>query len=212
MSDKPLSKKSLRKAVDVLCSEVPQFARIVNEHGYPPLWDREPGFQTLVHIILEQQVSLASAKACLDKLLAVLPSLTPRSFLELGDEDLRSCGFSRQKTRYCRVLAERSIEDTDQFESLGRVSDEDAYKFLVSLTGIGPWTAQVYQLMVLKRPDIWPSGDRALIVSARETFEMDRDPSDEELFHLAGEWKPWRSAGARILWQGYLGRRNRQES
>jgi len=205
-----LDLKGLKKATDLLCKQVPQFAQVVKQYGYPPLWEREEGFITLVHIILEQQVSLESAQACLDKLLkATKGKLTPKKFLNFDDDELRSFGFSRQKTRYSRLLADRFIAEKSSFDDLTKSSDQDVLDFLTSLVGIGPWSAQVYLLMVLRRPDVWPVGDRALVVAAQETFELEEEQTQDELLEFARVWAPHRSTAARILWLGYLGRRGK---
>jgi len=210
MELKALDLKGLEKATDKLCRKEPAFARVVKQYGYPPLWQREEGFVTLLHIILEQQVSLESAQACLDKLLkATKGNLTPKKFLNYRDEDLRSFGFSRQKSRYSKLLADRFLKDKKVFDELPNVSDKDAQEFLTSLVGIGPWSAQVYMLMVLRRPDIWPIGDRALVVAAKEIFELEAEQTQDELREFAQVWAPHRSTAARILWLGYLGKRGK---
>jgi len=195
---------NLSAAVAHLCAIEPKFASVVARHGEPPLWARKPGFPTLVHIILEQQVSLASAKACFDKLNARLPSLTPREFLKLGDEELLDLGYSRQKTRYTRILAQEVENGSLDLSGFSELPDEKVFKRLVSLKGIGPWTANIYLLMALGRPDIWPAGDLALVVALEKLFNLDYRPGEKLFNEYAKKWQPFRSVAARILWHHYL--------
>lgn len=199
-----LSEKELGKACKILAKNDKDLAKILKKYGTPPIWSRKPGFSTLIHIILEQQVSIASAKAAYLKLLARLSPLTPKAFLKLSDEELREDGFSRQKTRYCRILAESLLSGELDLESLEFMSDEDARNELIKLTGIGNWTADVYLLMVLLRPDIWPVGDIALQRAAGDIKGLESSPKAEELEKIGEAWRPWRSAAARLLWFNYL--------
>lgn len=170
------------------------------------MWTRPPGFDTLLHIILEQQVSLASAKAAHDRLLALASPLTPASFAALDDAALRGAGFSRQKAHYGRELAKSLLAGELDLEALGRLDDEQVRAGLLGLKGIGPWTAEIYLLMALRRPDTWPSGDRALAVAAQRVKRMPQAPSFAELEALAAGWRPWRAVAARVLWHDYLSR------
>jgi DNA-3-methyladenine glycosylase II len=179
-------------------------AAVLTRLGPPPIWDREPGFPTLVHIILEQQVSLASAKAAFDKLSDTIASLDPESFLTLDDVTLKSIGFSGRKGRYCRELAHALIKNTLNLEALPSLPDEGVRAELEQVTGIGPWTADIYMLMVLLRPDVWPPGDLALAVAVQDLKGLDHRPQPEELQEIAERWRPWRSVAARILWHHYL--------
>jgi len=199
-----LNEATLSDAVVSLCRIDPKLKFVVDQYGIPPLWAREPGFPTLLHIILEQQVSLASAKACFDKLNAVCPELNPETFLTLSDSALLKIGFSRQKTRYSRILATAISDASLNIEGLSYATDEVVFSQLTALTGIGPWTANIYLLMALGRPDIWPGGDLALEVAIQKLYSLDHRPSGEE-FQKAGEaWRPYRAVAARILWHYYL--------
>jgi len=184
----------------------PRLASVVHCFGPPPLWEREPGFSTLVHIILEQQVSLASAKACFMKLKDRLGEIEPAAFLKLTDDDLLAIGFSRQKSRYSRILASAIEDGSLDLMALNQMDDALVFARLTSLTGIGPWTANIYLLMALRRPDIWPGGDLALLVAMKELYGLDHKP-DQALFQKMGErYKPYRAVAARILWHYYLSR------
>lgn len=203
MTDR-LTEAALAQAVDELASRDPDLAHIREVHGTPPLWPREPGFPTLTLMILEQQVSLASARAAFEKLVVHLGALTPNRFLELDEATLRAIGFSRQKSRYVRLLSRSVLDGSFDPATLEHMSDEDARRSLTALTGIGTWTAEVYLLMALGRPDAWPTGDRALVVAAREVKRFDHDPTADELERLGEAWRPWRSVAARLLWHYYL--------
>ena len=200
----PLNEETLPHAVDALIAQDADLSAVVARFGCPPLWGRATGFPTVVYIILEQQVSLASAKAAFDKLLAATNPLTPQRFLELDDDQLRTIGFSRQKTCYCRILAQAVLEGRIDFAQLDSLPDEQVYAQLTALTGIGAWTANIYLLMALCRPDIWPAGDLALQIAAQQVKGLPARPTVAEMDALAESWRPWRSVAARILWHHYL--------
>ena len=209
MPQKRLDEASLARGVRALAKSDEDLARVVRECGMPLMWEREPGFPALVLTILEQQVSLASARVAFERLLALAPVLTPRAFLGLDNASLRAAGFSRQKALYCRLAAQSIIEghlDLDALESLG---DDAARAALVALKGVGPWTAEVYLLRCLLRPDTWPSGDLALQIAAHQVKRLDARPTPVELDALAEPWRPWRAVAARILWSHYLKRAGR---
>ena len=168
-----LDEATLAIAVDELAARDPDLAAIVARWGPPPLWDRAPGFPTLVHIILEQQVSLASAQAAFDRLRAATGPAHPGRFLELSDAELLSIGFSRQKTRYGRELATAVIDGSLELDRLPGLDDDAVHAALIAVPGIGPWTATVYLLMVLGRPDVWPIDDIALAQAVAEVKGLD---------------------------------------
>jgi DNA-3-methyladenine glycosylase II len=204
-----LTATGLLAAVDELAVRDPDLAAIVARHGPPPLWDREPGFATLIHTILEQQVSLASARSAFDRLRAAADPLSPSRFLELTDAELLAIGFSRQKARYCRALAaavESGELDLDGLDALG---DDEVHRALQAVPGIGPWTSTVYLMMVLLRPDLWPVGDIALAQAVGEVKGLGRRPDAVEMARLGEAWRPWRSVAARLFWHDYLSRRGR---
>ncbi len=205
-----LTAATLPSALADLTARDSRLARIVADYGAPPLWDREPGFPTLLRIILEQQVSLASAKAAFDRLLALasVPTpaspLTPERFLELDDVTLKAAGFSRQKTRYGRELAAAVRSGALDLDGLSALDDESVVAALTQVVGIGRWTADIYLLMALCRPDAWPAGDLALAVAARHALVLPTAPSPSELAALGELWRPWRAVAARVLWHFYL--------
>lgn len=205
-----LTERSLRDAVAVLAARDPALGEVVARFGPPPLWAREPGFPTLVHLILEQQVSLASAQAAFDRLRAATGEpLTPRALLALSDEELLGIGFSRQKARYARALAEAVEGGTLDLAGLAALDDHEVDSVLTALPGIGPWTATIYRLMVLLRPDAWPIHDIALAQAYAELHGRAARPRADEMDALAEGWRPWRAVAARILWHHYLRVRDR---
>ena len=209
MVDKKLRQKILtvsnfQRGLNVLIRKDPDLAKVVEDFGPPPLWKRKPGFATLVHIILEQQVSLASARAALNKLMNAVSPLTPEKFLQQDDKALKAYGFSRQKTAYCRDLAESVISGRLELKRLNTITDNQVRRKLMTVKGIGRWTADIYLLMVLRRPDIWPVGDLALVSAIQNLKQLPARPGPEEISTLAVAWKPWRAVAARILWHYYL--------
>lgn len=191
-------------ATDKLLSGDPELAEIVQACGMPEIWWREPGFATLVYIIFEQQVSLASARATFIKVRDEAGEITPQAFLMLNDEALRAAGVSRQKARYTRLLAEAIVAGNFSIDALGSMSDDDARRALLSLTGVGNWTADVYLMLALKRGDCWPIGDLALQKALAEIKGFDWPIAKEVLQALGERYKPNRSLATRIFWQHYL--------
>src|SRR4051794_10113492 len=182
-------------------------AAIHAKHGDPPLWRRDEGFTTLVHIILEQQVSLKSAKSMLVRLDGAIQPFTPERFLELGDVHLRGLGVTRQKSSYLLDLSTSIVSGELNFTKLARMSDDDVRVALTKIKGIGSWSADVYLLMAMRRADIWPAGDLALAVAAKELLGLPDRPTPKELELLAEKWRPMRAVAARMLWQYYLARK-----
>ena len=198
-----LSESTLKKACIELSNEHAELRRVYETYGAPPLWDRKPGFSTLLQIILEQQVSLASAKACFDKLTTMLGHVGPETVLSLNDVELKTVGFSRQKTTYVRNLAEALIESRIDLDSLHTLSDGDVKSELIRLKGIGEWTSDIYLLMALLRPDVMPRGDVALHTGWHKLSGEPR-PTSDEFVAMAVKWSPYRSVAARLLWHFYL--------
>ena len=204
---RPLTVRTLRRAARELGAADPQLGVSVERYGPPPLWSRDPSYATLVHLILEQQVSLASAQAAFDRLRAALGgSVEPEPLLHLTDEELRAIGFSRQKAGYARTLANAMLDGFD-LGALAAMPDDEVRHALIAMPGIGPWTADIYLTMCLLRPDVWPHGDLALATSARDLLELDERPTFADLGQIAGRWHPNRAVAARILWHDYLQRR-----
>ncbi|MFN0033973.1 MAG: DNA-3-methyladenine glycosylase family protein [Saprospiraceae bacterium] len=199
-----LNESILREAADWLAARDPALASVLRKYDYPPLWDREPGFATLTHIILEQQVSLASARAAFHRLQGHLGEITPANFLKVSDEDLFRIGFSRQKKAYARGLAEAVLNGDLDFETLAQKPGEALRPYMKRLKGIGDWTVDVYELMCLLRPDVLPKGDIALYESYRVLYALEARPKHDFFEQSTRHWQPWRSVGARMLWHFYL--------
>jgi DNA-3-methyladenine glycosylase II len=195
---------ALLAGVHRLTGADPALHGVVERLGPPPLWARDPGFPTLVHLILEQQVSLASARAAYDRLLIAVDPLTPTAFLALDDGQLLAIGFSRQKTRYARGLATAVCDGSLDLAVLPLLDDEAVDVALTAVPGIGPWTATIYRLMVLLRPDAWPVHDIALAQAIAELDGLPARPTADEMLVIAERWRPWRAVAARILWHHYL--------
>jgi DNA-3-methyladenine glycosylase II len=200
----PLTEASLRRAARSLAARHSHLGGIHGRHGCPPLWQRPAGFPTLLHIILEQQVSIASARAAFVRLEALATPLSPRSFLELDDGQLRAVGFSRQKMEYGRGLAEAILKRRLRLARLHELDDDAVREELTSIRGIGRWSADIYLLMALGRPNVWPQGDLALAQAMCEVLGLERRPTHDEQLELSAPWQPWRAVAARMLWHHYL--------
>ncbi len=174
------------------------------------MWGRPPGFSTLIKIILEQQVSLASAASMYRRLRNNVAPFRPYRFVELGELHFRSLGVTRQKTAYCLHLAECVLAGSLNLRALAKMTDEQAKAALMQVKGIGSWSADIYLLMALRRPDVWPSGDLALATTITQLKNLKKLPTPEQLEIMADAWRPFRSVAARMLWQYYLakGKRN----
>ncbi len=208
---KPLTYRSLKLQSRLLASSCGHLAVVYDKYGPPPLWDRPTGFETLLQIILEQQVSLASAKACFDKLCRRVGDVTPESLLKSSDAQLKKDGFSRQKTAYGRHLAEAVLEGRVNFDELRDLSDAEVKHELIKLKGVGEWTSDIYLLMAMLRPDVMPKGDVALHTAWHKLSGEPR-PSADEFLVIAERWKPYRSVAARMLWHFYLSEKGRVSS
>ncbi len=200
----PLDETALEAAVRELAAIDPDLAGIARRHGPPPLWAREPGFETLVRIILEQQVSLASAEAARQRLVAAAGAVEPGSIVAAGEEALRAAGLTRQKARYLVGLARDVLDGRLDLDAIAAADDDDARARLTSVLGIGRWTADIYLLMALGRPDVWPTGDLALAGALRRAKGLDSLPTNPDQEVIAEEWRPWRAVAARLLWHAYL--------
>ena len=203
----PLDEKTMLAATQELCAADPDLRAVVEEFGPPPLWARQPGFATLLRTILEQQVSLASAAATFSRLEAAINTVTADRVVGLSEEKLRALGFTRQKAGYCQALAALIENGHLNLRQLSRADDATVRDELLKVRGIGPWTADVYLLMALRRPDIWPDGDLALVAAIRRVKRLRSQPTANRIRTMASHWQPWRSVAARILWHFYLSQR-----
>jgi DNA-3-methyladenine glycosylase II len=195
---------NFQRICDELASADEDLAMIIRAHRYPPMWTRSNSFETLVHIILEQQVSLASALAALNKLREKIKDITPENFLVLTDEELKACYFSRQKLLYARGLAQVLHEGRLDLQALEQLSDDEVRARLIRLKGIGHWTVDVYLMFVLNRTDIFPIGDLAALNALKRVKQLPKGVSKEHLSQLATRWQPNRSIATMLLWHLYL--------
>ncbi|HVO04314.1 MAG TPA: hypothetical protein VMT54_19110 [Candidatus Cybelea sp.] len=193
----------LQQALDHLAGADRHMAQAIAAIGPPPPRHRPAGFATLMDVIIAQQVSTASARAISGRLAERLAEVTPEGFAGLTDDDLRAVGFSRQKTAYGRDLAAAFLEGRLSVPKLRRMSDEAAITALSSVKGIGRWSAEVFLLFALKRPDVMPAQDLALLVAAQRLKGLRARPDPKKLLKIAEPWRPFRSYGARMLWHYY---------
>jgi DNA-3-methyladenine glycosylase II len=200
----PLTTRTLVQAAQELAARDETLARILATHGAPPMWARPTGFPTLVHIILEQQVSLKSAKAMLLRLQSAIDPFTPEHFVHLGESHFRGLGVTRQKSAYLLHLSGSILSGELDLQKLSRMTDDEVRRRLTQIKGIGSWSADVYLLMAMRRGDVWPAGDLALAVAVKELWGLELKPTPDELERIAERWRPHRAVAARMLWQHYL--------
>ena len=202
---KTLDENNLITACKKLSKQDKDLAFIFQTYGLPPLWAREAGFATLIHIILEQQVSVASALSAFDKLRGKLNGeITPENLLSLSDAEMKAAYFSRQKTVYARDLAQNILNGSLDLNRFGNLSSEEIKHELKKIKGIGEWTSDIYLLMAMLRPDVMPKGDLALHVAWQRSKRLEHRPTSDEFLQIAERWKPLRSVAARLLWHFYL--------
>jgi DNA-3-methyladenine glycosylase II len=198
-----LSQENFYSTVDLLTQSDPHLQKIHRLYGYPPLWERENSYETLVLTILEQQVSLASAMAAYKKLKEVLPFISPEAMLTLSDDTLRSCYLSRQKIVYVKELAKAILQGKVNLDEYALMPDEEVRMDIKKIKGIGDWTADIYLLHALRRPDIFPIGDIALVNAVRMVKE-NMLLSREEIMLISRKWQPYRSVAVMMFWHYYI--------
>jgi DNA-3-methyladenine glycosylase II len=198
------NKENFHKICDQLAKQDKELNEILRAHGYPPMWTRENNFETIVHIILEQQVSLASALAALNKLKEKLKQITPGRILGLTDEEMRACYVSRQKSIYIRGLAEAIEKGEIDLKKISKLSNEEVREKLIVLKGIGNWTIDVYLMFALQRTDLFPIGDLAAVNALKRVKRLAKDISKEDLLKISDTWSPFRTVATMILWHYYL--------
>jgi DNA-3-methyladenine glycosylase II len=201
------TEQNFHQLCDELANRDASFAGIISDFGYPPFWSRPNTFESLVHIILEQQVSLASALSALQKLKEKIGIISPENLLVLSDEELKFCYFSRQKTVYARDLAENVLSGDLDLKRLETLPDEEVREKLTAIKGIGNWTTDIYLMMILHRTDIFPVGDLAAVNALKKVKNLPKEISKERLLQIAEAWKPFRTIATLLLWHEYLSRR-----
>lgn len=202
-----LDHASLAEGVTHILAQEPGLRVQVERFGLPALWERDPGFATLIRIVLEQQVATAAAEALQRRLQAAIGPISPEAILAVGEAALRTLGVTRQKAGYCIGIAEQVIDGRLDLEALHRADDDTARGMLIALRGIGPWTADVYLLMALGRPDVFPAGDLAVQIALGKLRGLSYRPDAGESRALTLGWAPYRAVGARLLWQAYVHRK-----
>ncbi|SEG82207.1 DNA-3-methyladenine glycosylase family protein [Bosea lathyri] len=188
----------------------PHWATIIERTGLPPLRRREGGFSGLAAIIVAQQLSVASARAVWARVESVLTPLTPERVLAASDEEMRLSGLSRPKQRTLRAVAAAIVGEELVLESLDTATPEQVHAHMTAISGIGPWTADVYLLFCLGHRDGFAAGDLAIQEAARVAFGLDARPKASELELLAEAWRPWRGVAARLLWAYYAALKKRE--
>ena len=207
--DKPrsLTRAHLSEGARHLSARDKDLARVHARLGDPPIWGRRPGFPALVKIILEQQVSLRSAAAMYRRIDEHAGGMSPSAIDRIGVAGLREIGVTRQKAAYCHGLARRILDGSLDLAAVARAPDDEGRRMLLAVPGLGPWSVDIYFLMALRRPDVWPRGDLALASALRDVKGLRALPSHDEQVKLSHAWAPWRSVAARILWAHYLSAR-----
>lgn len=195
--------RRIAEAVAALTARDADLARAREIGG--PFHDRsrKGGFETLVLLVVEQQLSLASAAAIMGRVREAVAPFTPETLLGLGEDRLRGLGLSRAKAGYCRALARAFVDGDLKPVRLARLDDEAAIAELTRVKGIGRWTAEIYLLSALGRLDVLPAGDLALQAAAQHLYGLDERPAAGALREMGENWRPYRSVAARILWQYY---------
>ena len=205
---KRFANDNFRSSCDQLVETDHDLKLIIEKYSYPPMWIRDNNFSTLVLTILEQQVSLASAFAAYQKLKEKITLITPQNILQLSDDELRQCYFSRQKIIYVRGLANALINAEISLQQFEFEKDNVIREALKKLKGIGDWTIDIYLIHALRRMDIFPVGDLALINAMKEIKSLPPSTTKEELIRIAAQWKPLRSIATMILWHYYIKKKN----
>jgi DNA-3-methyladenine glycosylase II len=203
MTQKELEGKALAAALSALGRQDPDLARALEDVGAPPPRGRPAGFASLLDIILAQQVSTHSYRAIARRLEEAIGATTPRSILDLEEGHFRAIGFSRQKVIYARGIADAVHRGALDLDAVAAMDDEAALAELVKLKGVGRWTAEIYLMFCLHRPDIMPAGDLALREAAGLVKRKRKRPDEDQLRRMAESWRPWRSIAARLLWHYY---------
>ena len=196
----------MQQAINHLVSKDETLKFILDNFGNPIIQKREEGFASMCHIILEQQVSIASAKACYVKIENLLGKITPKTILNTTDEELKSCGVSRQKTIYLKDLAQKVIAKEIDFKSFATKSEEQIRAELITIKGVGNWSIEVYLMFCLQSPDIIPLGDIAIKNTLKELYKCQ---THEEMQVLSDSWKPFRTFASFTIWHYYLKKRGK---
>jgi DNA-3-methyladenine glycosylase II len=200
-----MNKRTINQAMAALAELDPDVAQAYEQLGPPAPRIRPAGFEAFLSTIVSQQISTEAARAILGRVKALLPSLSAEALLDLEDEVLRSAGLSYRKIEYAKGLALAVQQGHFDIDGLGRMDDESAIKTITALRGFGRWSAEIYLMFCLKRPDIFPAQDLALQVALGRLKGLASKPTPQQARQLVAHWAPWRSAGALFLWHYYRG-------
>jgi DNA-3-methyladenine glycosylase II len=201
------SKENFEHICRQLAAQDIDFQRIIDNHGIPTMWTREPTYATLVHIILEQQVSIMAAKACFEKLKLKVGEVVPEYVLLLTDEEMKNCGFSRQKMNYARILGHEILRGSLVLENLQHLDNEQVRSEIKRIKGLGDWSADIYLMFALQRSDLFPIGDLALVNGLKTVKNLPKDTPKEALLELAEAWRPHRTIATFLVWHDYIVRK-----
>jgi len=191
---------SVHKHLGILRRREKRLSDAIKFAGLPESRLMTPGFATLIRVIVDQQVSVKAGAAIWAKLEKAAGDVTPRRLLKMDEPGLRACGFSGQKARYSLGLAEACAAKKLDLDALEKADDATVRETLTAFKGVGPWTADIYMMFGMGRPDVWPSGDLGLQIAIHELWNMKARPGPKHLDTLAEGWKPYRSAAALMLW------------
>jgi len=196
----------MEQVVEFLTSKDETLKFILDTYGQPIIQKRQEGFASMCHIILEQQVSIESAKACYVKLENYFKKITPENIYYSSDDELKSCGLSRQKIVYLKDLASKVLNNDINFESFATKSEQQIREELVTIKGVGNWSIEVYLMFCLQSPDVVPLGDIAIKNTLKELYDCQ---THEEMEKLSNNWKPFRTFASFTIWHYYLKKRNK---
>jgi DNA-3-methyladenine glycosylase II len=199
------TERDLALAVEYLLTVEPRFALVVARHGLPPLRRCEAGLESLLRIVTDQLISLRAGEAIWTRLKQNLHSLEPDAVLACTVSDLRALGLSGSKARTFHAAAQAFRDGRFATAHHEKVADEDIVRGLLEIPGVGPWTAHIYLMTVVRSADAWPAADLALQRSAGDLLSLPGKPDARQMASLAEAWRPWRSAAALLLWSHYRG-------
>ena len=199
----PAADESLRPAMEALAGRDGDFAAAYEVCGLPPVRDGRPGFAGLLSIICAQQVSVHATRAILGRIRKSIRPLTPKNYMTFDAGALRALGLSAQKAKYSRALAEDLLARRLDLKALARMDDHEAIAHITRVKGLGEWSAHMYLMFALNRPDIWPVGDLAVCLAAQKLKRWRKRPTPERMIRLGKPLSPHRSAAARFLWHYY---------
>jgi DNA-3-methyladenine glycosylase II len=199
----------MQKIITFLSKKDEKLKSILDNLGQPIIQKRQEGFASMCHIILEQQVSIESAKACYLKLENYLHQLTPEIIYQAPDHELKSCGISRQKIVYLKDLASKVLSNEINFESFSSKTETQIREELITIKGVGNWSIEVYLMFCLQLPDVIPLGDIAIRNTLKELYHCQ---TLEEMEQITNHWKPYRTFASFLIWHYYLEKKTENQS